>query len=123
MSCNINNWNTKKLENLQIPVKAFYKHKRTDWHPRLRVISEGNMEVELECGCEQLIKGILKDEAIHVTEINMYGEGSGTFKSWILDEALKESTGELEAVLIWETGEIYRLKVKEGVIEETEIEL
>lgn len=78
----------------------------------------------MECGCEQLIKGILKDGIIHVTELEMYGEGSGVFKGWILDEALKQSKGELEAVLVWEGGDsITRLKVKDGVIEETDVEL
>lgn len=128
MSYNISTWKTKKLENLIIPLKAFYEHKRNDWHPSEPIITnindDGNVEVELECGCEQSIKGILKDGMLNVSEFEMYGEGSGTFKSWILDEALKQSKGELEAVLIWEGGDsITILKVKDGIIEENDIEL
>ena len=54
----------------------------------------------------------------------MCGEGSGTFKHLILDEALKESTGELEAVLVWEGGDsITRFIVKDGEVSESNIEL
>ena len=125
MSYNIDTWKTKKMENLKIPLKALFKHKRTDWHPEQpKIVNYETMEIEMECGCEQLIKGILKDGIIHVTELEMYGEGSGTFKGYILDEALKESTGELEALLVWEGGDsITRLKVKEGVVEEAKVEL
>jgi len=125
MSYNISTWKTKKLENVVIPLKAFFKHARYEWHPKQpEIVNAETMEIEMECGCEQLIKGVLKDGLIHVTEFEMYGEGSGTFKDWILDEALKQSTGELEAVLIWEGGDsISRLKVKNGIIEELDIEL
>ena len=124
MSYDIDTWKTKKLENLNVQISAFYKHERDDWHPQqLTVIDAKKMEVELECGCEQLIKGTLKDGILNITKFEMYGEGSGTFKSWILDEALKESTGELEAVLVWEGGDsITRLNVKDGEISELEVE-
>lgn len=124
MSYNINNWKTKKLENLVIPLKAFYEHERDDWHPSQPKIINADGDVELECGCDQKIKGKLKDGMLTVTEFEMYGEGSGTFKSWILDEALKQSKGELEAVLVWEGGDsITRLKVKDGILEEDNVEL
>lgn len=125
MSYNISSWKTKKMENLVIPVDSFYKHKRTDWHPGHPVIiNSETMEVEMECGIEQSIKGILKDGMIHVTELEMDGEGSGTFRSFILDGALKESKGEMEAVLIWEGGDsITKLTVKDGVLEEIKIDL
>ncbi len=125
MSYNIDTWKTKKLENLVIPLKAFYEHERKDWHPKEPTITNAEtMEVELECGCEQTIKGVLKDGLLTVTEFEMYGEGSGTFKSWILDEALRQSKGELEAVLVWEGGDsITRLKVKDGILEEDNVEL
>lgn len=124
MSYNIDTWKTKKLENLVIPLKAFYEHEREDWHPSQPKITNADGDVELECGCDQLIKGKLKDGMLTVTEFEMYGEGSGTFKSWILDEALKQSKGELEAVLVWEGGDsITRLKVKDGMLEEYNVDL
>lgn len=119
MSYNIDTWKTKKLENLTVPLKAFFKHERTDWHPKQPVITNAETnEVTLECGCEQEIKGILKEGSLLVTEMDMTGEGSGTFYSWILEPALKESMGTLEAVLIWEGGNtIQRLTVKDGSVE------
>ena len=38
-------------------------------------------------------------------------------------KALKESKGELEAILIWEGGDISRLTVKDGLLKDVNIEL
>ena len=125
MSYNIDRWRTKKLNNLVVPLTAFYKHERTDWHPsQPKIVRTETNEVELECGCEQVIYGVLKNGLLTITEFDMAGEGSGTFYNWILAPALKESTGKLEAVLIWQGGDsINRLKVKDGVIILEDIEL
>lgn len=124
MSYNIDTWKTKKLENLTVPLEAFYRHPREDWHPNPPIINNiETKEVLLECGCGQEIRGALKDGMLTVTEFNMSGEGSGTFYNWILEPALKESKGVLEAVLVWEGGDsISRLKVKDGAVESEEIE-
>ncbi len=125
MSYNIDTWKTKKLENLQVPLKAFYEHERTDWHPsQPEILDADTMRVELECGCEQAIRGVLKDGVLCIDEFEMYGEGSGSFRNYVLDNALKQSTGELEAALVWEGGDsITKLVVKDGELTETEIEL
>jgi len=125
MSYNIDTWKTKKLDNLVIPLQSFYEHERKDCHPsQPEIVDAETMEVELECGCEQTINGILQDGFLKVTKLSMSGEGSGTFKSWIFDEALKKSTGYLEAVLIWEGGDsITRLIVDDGNLSEEEIEI
>jgi hypothetical protein len=123
MSYNIDTWKTAKLDNLVIPIHVFYEHERKDWHPTMYIINHETMQIELECGCDQLIKGKLKDGMLTVTEFKMSGEGSGTFKDLILDEALKRSKGELEAILIWEGGDsITRLKVKDGILEESDVD-
>lgn len=126
MSYNIDKWKTKKLENLVIPYSAFFKHARTDWHPKEpEVVNADTGEVRLGCGCGQEILGFLKDGKFIVTKFEtMSGEGSGTFYGWILRPALEESTGRLEAVLVWEGGDsIQRLQVNDGKIAESEIEL
>lgn len=126
MSYNIDTWKTKKLDNLVIPLKAFYKHERKDWHPEVRYVSPqtNSSEVVISGGCEQEIKGTVKDGVLTVTEFDITGEGSGTFYSWILEPALKESKGILEAVLIWEGGDsINRLTVKDGEVETEDIDL
>lgn len=125
MSYNIDTFKIKKLENLIIPLSAFYQHERKDWHPKQpKIINDETMEVELQCGCEQSIKGILKDGNIHVTKLHMYGEGSGTFMSWIFNPALQQSTGQLEAVCVWEGGDsVTRLIVKDGKVKEENVEL
>lgn len=125
MSSNIDRWTTKTLDNLVIPYEAFFRHARHDWHPEdPRVVDTETGEVVLDCGCEQGIYGILSNGRFKVTKFDMDGEGSGTFIEWILKPALEESTGRLEAVLIWEGGDVIeRLSVQDGVITETPIEL
>lgn len=122
MSYNIDRWKTKKLNDLKIPLQAFYKHPRTDWHP-VGVADETGL-LKLRCGCEQEILGVVKDGILEVASFDMHGEGSGTFYNWILEPALKESTGELEAVLVWEGGDsILRLTVKDGKVASEDVDL
>jgi hypothetical protein len=122
VSYNIDTWKTKKLIDLKIPLSAFYKHPRADWHPEIKK-KDGKTFV-LVCGCDQEILGEVEDGILSVVVVNMAGEGSGTFYKWILEPALSESTGELEAVLVWEGGDsISRLTVKDGKVENKEIDL
>lgn len=124
MSYDIDTWKTKKLDGLTIPLEAFYRHERKDWHPKAVINAADSSLVMLDCGCGQEIKGELKDGVLYVTEFDMSGEGSGTFYNWILEPALKESKGTLEAVLVWEGGDsINRLRVKDGKVESEEIDL
>lgn len=124
MSYNIDTWKTKRLENLIIPIDAFFKHERSDWHPEQHVEDVATGKTILECGCEQEIHGFLVDGKFTITEFDMTGEGSGTFMEWILEPALKESTGHLEAVLVWEGGDsVERLVVNDGTVAKTAIDL
>jgi len=122
MSCNIISWKTKKIENLQIPFKSFFIHKRIDWHPESH-ISKDLKTIYLDCGCGQTVKGYIKDEFFIVQDIDMCGEGSGTFMDFIFVDALKNSTGKLEAVTIWEDDSIIRINVDNGCYKEEEIDL
>jgi hypothetical protein len=125
MSYNIDTWKTKKLENLFIPIKALYDGVNENWKPdQPKILNAETMEVEIYGGCGQTIKGILKDGMLSVTKINMGGEGSGRYMYEIINPALKQSTGELEAVCVWEGGDsITRLTVKDGEVNEEGIDL
>lgn len=125
MSYNVDTFKVKVLEGLQLPIKSLYKHGRADWHPSEPELLNGETGlVRLQCGCEQTISGILKDGILFVTEIDMSGEGSGTFISWILEPALKESSGKLEASCVWEGGDsVNKLIVNDGTIKWEDIEL
>ena len=66
----------------------------------------------------------LDDNMLVVSEITIYGEGSGTCFFEILKPALAKSMGYLEAVLIWEGGDsISQLLVEHGMVTESDIEL
>ena len=125
MSYNISQWKTKRLENLSLPIAAFYTSERTDWHPERSMPSNPDAgEVVLKCGCEQEIRGVLEAERLTIHEIDMQGEGSGYFYHEILEPALKQSRGYLEAVLIWEGGDsVSRLIVTDGELTNDEIDL
>lgn len=126
MSYNIDTWKVKKLENLTIPLKSLYVSSRSDWHPDQPEINDPEtMKIKIEGGSEGfIIEGFLNNGVITVTKIELYGERSGSFKHYVLDNALKDSSGELEVVLVWEGGDlITKLKVKDGIIEENDIEL
>jgi len=125
MAYNIDTAKIKRLESLVIPLDQLYVHEREDWHPtQPKILNADTMEVEIKGAFEQTIKGLLKDGQLHVTEMDLQGEGSGTFRNWILDPALKKSTGILEASFVWEGGDsITKLTVNNGDLKEVEVEI
>ena len=133
MSYNISTWKTKRLENLVIPLDALYNIsedlKRRGWMPEPPCFTFRKNDTTL-VKIHGLGEGYLSGEIAHlrnmfwVTEITVYGEGSGTFFSEIFIPALTKSMGMLEAVLIWEGGDtISRLVVEDGQIIESDVEL
>lgn len=124
MSYNIDTIKIKKLDNLVIPVKAFYEGSQ-NWMPKQPEITnlETN-EVRISCGCGQQIKGILKEGNIHISSLDLSGEGSGSLMGEVIENAFKQSTGSLEMVMVWEGGDsITKMTVVDGVITETGVEL
>lgn len=125
MSCNINTWKNKKIENLKIPIGEFYKHERKDFHPSQPTVTNfETMEVTIKnCGQGKMI-GILKDGILQVTDFSgIESDGSNIFYN-ILKEALKKSTGFLQIRTIWEgDSEVYELISNNGIITENKIEI
>ena len=119
MSYNITNWKTKYVNKLIIPLK-WLGEREID-----RFIYEGEDAI-LFYGSEldYSITGVIKDGEILVSDIDLWGESSGRIFHSTLIPALRESTGELEAVIVWEGGdEITRLTVKDGKVNEETIDL
>lgn len=126
MSYNIDTFYVKRLVDLRIPVAAFYKHERTDWHPEPDLSQTQNADnVRIVDGAEGLeITGNVREGLLHVQTFDIFGEGSGTFMEWILIPALKESFGELAATMIWEGGDsISKLLVENGEVEEIQVDI
>ena len=126
MSYNISSQKVKKLENFKFPIASLYdKCKRDDWKPNQPKIKdlERNL-VTIEFGCEQHITGILDNGILSVTEFDFTGEGSGVAMDYVLENAFKDSTGLLQAILVWEGGDtIEAFKVENGVISQNDIDL
>ena len=123
MSYNCSKWKIKKLKNLTVPVASLFKHPRQDWHPKKKTLKDGS--VCFEIADSVLITGTIDDACIlHVLDIQVEGEGSGTAMNWIIEPALTESTGELTASCIWEGGDsINQLILKNGVVSWRDIEI
>lgn len=118
MSYNISTWKTKRIDSLVIPMEYFTK-RAFDY--KVILTSDGLNITGPSEGF--IIHGIAMHPNVVVDKICDSGAGSG----WHYDnliEMLKESKGELEAVLIWERGDdITRIIVKDGVVNEEHIEL
>ncbi len=126
MSYNIDNWKTKKIEGLKIPLSEIEKLPYVNICFGLGpVAKDGTMPIEITGPSEGFeLNGILLDnEIIAVIDIENYGEGSGS--TWDdFKEMLSHSEGELEAVMIWESGDsLSRLIVKNGIVTDEPVEL
>ena len=118
---NITNWKPKQLNNLIISIDQLRPH----IEDTLKYPEEDEDIVRfVSSALDYSIIGKISDDKILVSELILYGEGSGTIFHRILIPALRKSTGELEAVIVWEGGdEITRLTVKDGKVNEDLIEL
>jgi hypothetical protein len=123
MPYNISNWKVKRLSNLKVPLPSFYKHPRTEWHPYEEYDRKTGKLLLHKMGTE--ITGTIdNDDVLSVESIECYGEGSGTVMEFIIEPALKDSTGKLDVVMVWEGGDsIQRMVCSNGKIKWEEIEL
>ena len=121
MSWNIDNFRVKKIENLKIPVASLYKHGQEDLYPEIANNNDGTATVSI---FDNRMYGTIDNGIFTCTNIECYGEGSGTVMGDVLEPALKDSTGEFIASCVWERGEeINRLIVKDGDISWEDIEI
>ncbi len=121
MSYNIDTWKLKKLVNLAIPLESFFKSGETDWHPEKEYDKNGMLTLVFG---ESEITGRVEDGILHVKEIDIGGEGSGSDMHEVIEPALEDSTGELIASCVWERGDsINQIIVKDGKVEWRDIEI
>lgn len=122
MSYNCNTWKTKELNDLRIPIASMFKHDREDWHPKR--INNDDSTVEFRIMNGVIVRGTIDGEFVAVSAIECHGEGSGTAMNWIIEPALKDSTGRLVASCVWEGGDsINRIIVDEGSVSWEEVEI
>lgn len=122
MSYNITNWKVKILETLIIPVNSLFKHEREDWHPTKETNKDGTVTFTIMEG--SYLTGKVSSKMFKISEIECWGEGSGTAMEWIIGPALEDSKGKLEAVCIWEGGDtIDQLIVENGKVIWEKVEL
>jgi len=123
MGYNCDRFRVKRLENLVIPIKTIYSIEYAPtWEPENpEIIDIESNKIIINFG-QQSIEGIAIDDNLHVSKIRMDGEGSGRLMPYV-EEFLKQSTGYLEAVRVWERGDtIDRLIVDNGIVATYDIE-
>ncbi len=119
MSYNISNWKTKKIKSFKIPLNQLIilQHATVEL-VRIDFVKATGAAEDFE------ISGKLIDGLVEVEEICLMGEGSGTAWQDQLKDLLTASSGYLSALLVWEDGDsISTLEVKDGAVEDNELEL
>jgi hypothetical protein len=119
MSCNIISFKVKKMNDLIIPLDALKSDKYPDWSAKDPVLLDSLLnKVSIDMGCDQQILGVIPSSSgkIAVTDLKLKGEGSGALLEYMFKDALRKSTGYLEAILVWQTGEIERMVVLDGQV-------
>ena len=122
MSYNIDTWKTKKLRSFRIEMTALHYEEDYLNHPSMDV----QTGILTFTGRAEgfTLRGVQNGAWLDVDRITSYGEASGTMQEYLKEYIFPHSTGLLSAVLVWEGGDtIERLTVKDGAVEEEEIEL
>ena len=111
MSYNVTAFNIKKLDNLTLPYAAILEMSEGDVNINGDILTFDDFYAS---GME--IVGVRHNDRIMVSDIHYSGEGSGT--GWDDFEALlKQSTGALRVLLVWEGGDtIEMLTVEDGIV-------
>lgn len=127
MSYNIDTSKVKILDNFVIPIEALYDIKviNSNWLPeKPEIIDTNTNKVRIEMGCGQSIEGILSNKMIHVSKMDLSGDGSGNNMYEVLNKVFPKTTGEFKTTLIWEGGDsVNSLHVKDGIVTETPIDI
>jgi hypothetical protein len=148
VSYNCSTFKLKRLENFRIPLAALVgidpDMQRRGWTAEVQVPNGAMFDrllaagiaplaiepredgrVHVEVGGESVeFWGTLDGDVLAVDAVDVNGEGSGTIWHDHLLGALEESTGTLEAVMIWEGGDsISRVLVVDGEVTEGQYEL
>lgn len=123
MSYNIDTWKTKRIENLIMSISALYENAWKPMKPFVEDAKTGEVRI-VGLGEGGEIRGSLNGQTLAITAIGTYGESSGNCLHEILIPALQQSTGYLEAVLVWEGGDsITRFTVDNGIVKNEPIDL
>lgn len=108
MSYNIIKWETIRLENLVLPM--VFKEELLRWRK--------NNRVTVRLGEDGGVYGDVKDDMLHVYKVGFDGEGSGSdFNSLVDLLGEHKFSGHLDALIIWEDGDISRLTAVDGQVE------
>jgi len=113
MSYNITDFQLIRLERFQIPISAFFMGNRNDWFPEINFDKDLDSVILSVFSDAIFLKGKIKDEVFYCEDIHIVDEGSGSALKYTLIPALKRSSGILEALCIWEEGDmIERLLIR-----------
>jgi hypothetical protein len=122
MAYNITAWTTKTLECLRIPFDAL---KCEGFNAIVVSVSPDGIEILMDTSESGVIKGTIKYESpkmLEISHLSLANAYSGWYYTEYLIPALQKSTGKLEALIIWESGDaIKKLIVDDGVISDKSV--
>lgn len=123
MAYNITSWATLKIEGFKIPIDAFYDSVGEKYRPEQpKILDERTNQVKIELPEDEGITGIIKDGILHVEEIKVCGECSGSCFGEVVYKAFEKSTGLLVIRLVWEGGDyIQTITVNNGEISSEDV--
>lgn len=119
MGNNIEHWNLKIVKDFSLPLEPFYDNEdcRVELLKKSGVLIDGGAE-------RGEIKGTLfNDDRIEVSDIQISGVGSSGAYYWMVKEVFVKSRGVMIATMIWESGDIEKIIVKNGVIKQEGVEI
>lgn|ERR1700752_12808 len=127
MSHNITKWQTKRIEGLSIPLALLYNSTRRDNQPQAPHLEDPEKGVWFIKWSDTIwIRGTTETDSMRldVALMQMQDAWSEHIFFEVLLPALKQSRGQLEAVLTWAAGDsISKLTVKDGEVKEEAIDL
>jgi len=114
-------WKTLQLDNLKVPVSAFYQPSLKGLNPVVYT-TIGSTEVEIDYG-EASIFGHISPTPEDIVTIKSFGVGDLTMQKYNgMLAVLAKSTGHLIARVVFDDGDsVVRLTVHDGLIKQIEL--
>lgn len=130
MSDNINTLTVKRMDQFRVDAEsalAVFGNDSLGEYESVSILNLDPVTLRIEGNCERaLLEGKVCGEGsstLMVTKMEWGGVGSGRLWEELWDLLADNTAGELVAVVVWDSGEVKKLSVKDGVVKTEEIEV
>lgn len=128
MATNIIRTKLKEIRDFEMPfdlmLQRIEKLKQNGWSDRLIKYDRANEKGQPVDIHDGFIKGnVHRDGRIVIESINLRSDFSGRFYDVVLKPLFSESSGALRMTLIWEGGDVVKVCVVAGILNEEEVDV